>query len=341
MGSKGTVHVIDDLAPRACRVHLVELAIRLVCAPLFLPLLAPFACAGAAPAWSAAPPLLHARAAHAAVATDDAIYVLAGTDAAGAPVRQVERFDGAGWRVETELPGPGLNAPAAVALAGQVFVLGGFETTTNIPSARAYVYAPSSRTWAETTPLPAPRGGHAAVVLTGKIHVLGGGNDRTTLPDHDVYDPTTHTWTARAPLPRAEGSPAAVAFGDTLVVIGGRSGPLDFGAVDLYDPTSDTWSAGPAITPRATVGAAVYCGSVYITGGEAQAEQVVLGDFLRLDGQTWRPLAPLPSPRSFARAVVLRGALYVVGGGRAPQTSHAPEGSAETWRFVSVRRTPS
>jgi len=47
-----------------------------------------------------------------------AIYALAGTDERGAPVREVERFDGSRWRSETQLPGPALNAPAAVVLDG-------------------------------------------------------------------------------------------------------------------------------------------------------------------------------------------------------------------------------
>src|SRR5688500_9216189 len=42
--------------------------------------------APAVPSWSAAPPMRHARAAHAVVSTDDAIYALAGTGAGGAPV---------------------------------------------------------------------------------------------------------------------------------------------------------------------------------------------------------------------------------------------------------------
>lgn len=292
------------------------------------------ACREPARAWSTLPPLLHARAAHAVAATDDAIFVLAGTDAAGEPVREVERWDGQRWEVEAELPGPGLNAPAAVALAGKIFLIGGFETTTNVPSARVRVFDPGLRVWSEAAPLPAPRGGHAAVVLAGGIHVLGGGNDQRTLESHDVYDPVADAWTARAPLPRAEGSPAAVVHAGKIYVIGGRSGPSDFGAVDLYDPQADAWSEGPAIDPRGTAGAALHCGQIHVFGGESQARRAVLDEVWRLDPALgWRPLAPMPTARSFARAVVFRGAVHVVGGALAVQTSHAPAGTSVVERL--------
>src|SRR3979411_2525745 len=82
-----------------------------------------------AESWSPAPPMVHSRSAHAVVATDAGIYVIGGTGAGGAPVMQVERFDGNDWRDETTLPGEGLNAPAAVAIGSRIYVIGGFKTT--------------------------------------------------------------------------------------------------------------------------------------------------------------------------------------------------------------------
>ena len=182
--------------------------------------------------------------------------------------------------------------------------------------------------------MPAPRGGHAAVVRDGRIHVLGGGNSERTLADHDVFDPLMNAWTSLAPLPRSEGSPAAVAFEGKVYAIGGRSGPSDFGAVDIYDPAANRWSAGPPIDPRGTAGAVVQCGAIFVFGGESQAAQKSLGDVQRLsrDG-AWEELAPMPTPRNFARAVILNDAVYVVGGSPTPEASHASIGSAIVERF--------
>ena len=288
-------------------------------------------------AWRAEPPMTHARAAHAVVVTGNAIYALAGTGAGGAPVLPVERFDGAAWTVETTLPGAGLNAPAAAVLGGRIYLIGGFNTVTNVPSPRVLVYDPATRAWSEAAPLPAPRGGHAAVVLDGRIHVIGGGNSRSTIADHDEYDPATNAWTSRAPLPRAEGSPAAVVVRGRLWSIGGRSGPSDFGFVDVYDPATDRWSAAPGIEPRGTAGAFVLCGAIHVVGGESQARGESLAGMLRLDpgASTWTPAPPLPTARNFARAVPFAGRVYVVGGSPTPGRSHASEGSGVVESFAA------
>jgi N-acetylneuraminic acid mutarotase len=286
-------------------------------------------------AWRSEPSMTYARAAHAVVATSDVIYALAGTGAGGTPVLPVERFDGTRWRSETTLPGAGLNAPAAAVLGGRIYLIGGFNTVTNVPSAQVLVYDPATHGWSEAAPLPTPRGGHAAVVLNGRIHVLGGGNSRSTIADHEEYDPATNAWTSRAPLPRSQGSPAAVVSGGRVWSIGGRSGPSDFGFVDVYDPASDRWTAGPAIEPRGTAGAFVQCGAIYLVGGESQAHATSLAEMLRLDtgASAWQPAPPLPTARNFARAVSFLGRTYVVGGSPTPGRSHASEGSAVVESF--------
>ena len=283
--------------------------------------------------WSSAPPLLHARAAHAVVATADAIYALAGTGTGGQPVLAVERFDGVQWRDVSTLPGRGVNAPAAAVVGDRIYLIGGFDTVSTVPVATVHVYDTTPGRWSEAAPLPAPRGGHAAVAMADGIHVIGGGNDRTTLADHDVYDPRSDRWRALPPLPRAEGSPAVAALNGKLYAVGGRSGPADYGAVDVYDAARNAWSPGPPIDPRGTAGAVVYCGALHVFGGESQARRASLADALRLGTQGWQALAPMPTGRNFARAVVLHDAVYVVGGSPTPEPSHASVGSAIVERY--------
>jgi len=291
-------------------------------------------------AWQPAAPLLHARSAHAVVSTGDAIYAIGGTGEGGAPVLDVERYDGNAWREETKLPGDGLNAPAAVAIGKRIYVIGGFKTTTNVPTSDVLIYDTGPHTWSDAAPLPAPRGGHAAVVLDGKIHVIGGGNSRSTLADHSEYDPAINKWTDRAPLSRSKGSPAAVAFDGKLYSIGGRSGPGDFGDVEIYDPAVDRWSAGPSIEPRGTAGAAVHCGTIYVFGGESQARKTTLDEVLRLNPKRdgWEKAEPMPSARNYARAVVFRGAVYLVGGNPTVGMSHSSAGSRLVEKFEGCSR---
>jgi N-acetylneuraminic acid mutarotase len=289
--------------------------------------------AGSTGTWTRAPHLIHPRAAHAAVVAEGAIYVLGGS---GPFSGTVERFDGAAWKVVTRLPEGPVNAPAAVALDGRIYVIGGFSGTTNEPLADVEVYDPAANAWSRAAPLPAPRGGAAAVVLDGRVHVVGGGNSVSTIADHSVYDPATNRWSAAAPLPRSEGSPAAVVQDGTLYVIGGRSGFSDFGGVYLYRPARDRWDRGPSIPPRGTEGATVYRDVIYLFGGESQRRAKVLGDVLRLapGAHAWKLVGTLPHPRNYARAVVYRGAVYVVGGSTSYGGSHTATGSAFVDRYT-------
>jgi N-acetylneuraminic acid mutarotase len=288
--------------------------------------------------WSKQPSMRFSRSAHAVVSTGSAIYTLGGSGARGA-VTEVERFDGTRWTAEARLP-VGLNASAAVVLGGKIYVIGGFDGTSNVPTDRVDVYDPAAKSWGRAAPLPAPRGGHAAVVLDGKIHVLGGGNEVSTLADHSVYDPATNRWSRLAPLRRSKGSPAAVVFGGRIYAVGGRSGNLDYGDVDIYDAGGDRWTRGPSIPPRGTHGAVVYRGSLYVFGGESQATGRTLKTVLRLrPGATrWQPAKSMPTARNYARAVVFRDAVWVVGGSRTAGASHNAAGSRVVERFF-VRRS--
>ena len=93
---------------------------------------------------------------------------------------------------------------------------------------------------------------------------------------------------------------------------------------------------GPPIEPRGTAGAAVYCGGIYLFGGESQAQMKNLDDVFRLDlkRNVWESVNPMPNARKFVRAVVFMNSIYIVGGSTVLATSHSPIGSASVERFV-------
>ena len=287
-------------------------------------------------AWSSAPPLQAARSAHAVVATPSAIYALGGTGTSGKPVLEVERFDGKEWKIVSKLPGEGLNAPAAAVIGDTLYLIGGFGTTSNVPVSEVRVLDLAKLEWSTAPRLPRPRGGHAAAVLDGHLHVIGGGNSESTIPDHSVFDPETGKWKELAPLPRSMGSPAAVVHEGSLYSVGGRSGGEDFGDVYVYREDADRWEKCPPIEPRGTAGAVSYDGAICVFGGESQARGKAIAEALRWVTGTndWKTLPPMPTARNFARAVVLDGAVYVVGGSREAGSSHASAGSDVVERFV-------
>lgn len=125
---------------------------------------------------------------------------------------------------------------------------------------------------------------------------------------------------AVAPLPTAEGARArsgAVGFainGKGYVGLGfdGTDCLSDFWC---YDPEANAWSPAPPYPGDAVRNAFSFVidNVAYVGGGE-DADNNILGDFYRFDGQTWEPLQTLGVPRSQASAFVCNGRGYVYGG---------------------------
>jgi len=212
--------------------------------------------------------MLNARAAHAVVSTQTAIYALAGTGKSG-PVVDVERFDGSAWAVETLLPGKGLNAPAAVVLNDRIYLIGGFSTLTNMPTDGVEVYDPATKTWSEAAPLPEPRGGHAAVVLDGKIYAIGGRSGFEDFGDVYVYNPATDSWST-GPSIAPRGTAGAVVYCDAITIFGGEAQAegLTLNIVEWLDADKGVWNpATPMPTARNFARAVLFQDSVYVVGG--------------------------------------------------------------------------
>src|SRR3954447_3140146 len=98
--------------------------------------------------WHTAPSLRSARAAHAVVVADGAMYALGGTGGGGAPTG-VEGSDARAWKVVTHLPHGGINAPAAVTLNHRIYVIGRFTHQTNLPTDAVETYDPATSGWAD------------------------------------------------------------------------------------------------------------------------------------------------------------------------------------------------
>ncbi len=83
----------------------------------------------------------------------------------------------------------------------------------------------------------------------------------------------------------------------------------------------------------------VYRGSIWLVGGESQAEERCLSGVLRFDSmlRAWEESTELPTARSYARTALLGDAIFVVGGSLAPGFSHASLGS----RLVDSARQSS
>ena len=74
--------------------------------------------------------------------------------------------------------------------------------------------------------------------------------------------------------------------------------------------------------------------------GESQAEERTLAAVMRLSprAKSWKRVSTMPTARNYARAVLFRDAVYVVGGSRTAGASHGAVGSRVVERYSVARQ---
>jgi len=122
-------------------------------------------------------------------------------------------------------------------------------------------------------------------------------------------------WRRLAPAPSERTEVAAAAAGQRIVVAGGYARNGDTVAtVEVYDTAADAWTAGPALPAAVNHAmAAALDGAVYVAGGYG-GDRRPSRQLVRLEGDRWRPLAPLPEGRAAGGLVATGDRLYLVGG---------------------------
>lgn len=164
----------------------------------------------------------------AAVAVEDKIYVIGGSNGATA-VAAIEAYDPARDTWERDLPAmPTARVFLAAAAVGtKIFAIGGSpdccgNATTNVVE----IYDTVEKTWTHGPVLPLAMQTSAAAVSRGKVYVLGGfvpgqGAKGATF----ALDPTNLDagWVLQTSMPVARDQAPAVALGDRIHVIGGAT----------------------------------------------------------------------------------------------------------------------
>jgi Kelch motif/Galactose oxidase, central domain len=150
-------------------------------------------------------------------------------------------------------------------------------------------------------------------------------------------------WRRLAPAPSERTEVAAAAVGERIWVLGGYAPDgATLATVEVYDTAADTWAAGPELPVAVNHAmAATLDGVLYIAGGndgDRPSTQVA-----RLEGDGWRPLAPLPQGRSAGGLVALDGRLYLVGGvveGGLAADTQVYDPAADRWSAAPGLPTP-
>jgi len=255
-----------------------------------------------------------------------------------------------GWQILAPLAGGPRQETAVVALANEIYVIGGFIDSQTIVS-RVEAYDPKSDTWRDAAPLPRPLHHPNAAVVDGRLYVLGAlvGPQFVAVGDVYRYDPKTNAWEQLNSMPPSteRGAGGTVAIGAKIYVAGGyRLGSVaDFSA---YDTAADTWEILPSLSEARDhlVGGAVG-GKVYAVGGRRNGSLRGSVDEFDPSSGAWGSKAPMLTARAGCAAAVIADRIYVAGGegNRSAQSGVFPQNEAydpakNRWEALQPMLTP-
>jgi N-acetylneuraminic acid mutarotase len=201
------------------------------------------------------------------------------------------------------------RAPAAAAVNGRIYVIGGGDIGT------VEEYDPVTRTFTPKASMPTVRG-PAVAVVDSSIYAIGGYNSISgSLGTNESYDPSRDTWTPLADMTARNSTPVAAANGK-VYAIGGEywpNTPLDL--VEEYDPSGNAWVTKTALpSPRTRAAAATVNGKIYVIGGTNDVIDLAEVELYDPSTDKWTAKTAMPTARSGAGIAVVNGKIYVIGG---------------------------
>ena len=184
-------------------------------------------------------PLPVARSKHASFVYGSKLFVAGGWDGVApladvrrAPVSAVDGSVSSDWTLSNLARplSPPRHSHTSVVHNGFLYVVGGDDGDGPLDTAQYAPISPGgqlSGDWADATPLPDPRAGHASFVHNGHLYVLGGTSASGVYEDDVFYakingDGSLGSWSSTTPLKSAREGLAAVNYGISVYVLGGR-----------------------------------------------------------------------------------------------------------------------
>lgn len=225
---------------------------------------------------------------------------------------------------------------AAVAVSGEVYVLGGESASTSATGPKEgqldgmvvdqatdsawestlEAYDPSSNTWAIRAFKPTGVSNIGAAVINNKIYVPGGFTGSAITDVLEVYNPADNTWASAASMPVPQFAHAVAAIGHKLYVMGGDDDSAVLNTCRVYDADANSWgSCGTMNYAREHAGAGVVNGKIYVVGGMDSSFTDV--DYVEefSPPSTWTVKASMSTARGGPGVVGYGDKLYVCGGG--------------------------
>lgn len=255
-------------------------------------------------------------------AVGDKVYVVGGLTPTGSSNRLFiyDAFTDT-WREGAPLPIPGgVDHANLAALNGKVYFVGGIRIGSDFVTGRTFEYDPATNAWTERASMPTPRGASGVAALDGRIYVAGGLTATDSVNNFEAYDPAANSWTILPPMPTARDHLTAQAVGGKFYAIAGRRSD-NFRANEEYDPATNRWTVrAPIPTARGGLGSGTIGGRIQVFGGEGPSGTPE-GTFRQNEEynpatNTWRTLAPMPTPRHGLYGATVEGQrIFVPSGG--------------------------
>ena len=261
------------------------------------------------------------------------------------------------WSVVAPMPGTPTSYSRAVAVNGQLFVLGGRTLNTGVaagqPQLAVYAYDPKSDSWEEHTPLPALIDQPNVAGVGTKLYVLGG---KDVLKLYE-YDSLARTWAEKGerPVSAGIGASAMAVKGDDIYLAGGvvpsATNPRGARVPEFakYNVVSGSWQSLPAMVEESAYFAGEFIGdTLYTFGGSTEQRDVARpGKTFAYDSlsQAWTEKALLPLAVSSFACAAVGHRVYVIGGitgatGRINPETQVYDTVTDSWSFTTALPTP-
>lgn len=161
--------------------------------------------------WEEIAPMPGPRAAAAAIAIGDRIFIVGGANG-GTLVAPTYEYNVSTqrWRTVAAIPTP-RDHLAGVALDGTACAVGGRRLSMSLNLATFECYDPRADSWARLPDAPTARGGVGAAAYDRRVYFVGGEQPSGTFREVEIYDARTGAWRRGPDLPTPRHGHAVVA----------------------------------------------------------------------------------------------------------------------------------
>lgn len=223
------------------------------------------------------------------------------------------------WRVEPPMLEPGKAYSGIAALAGELWLLGGYFRDATARhgtrgTATVEIYDPQSRRFQFGPPLPQPGGQIVALTVDDRLYAIGGDDQDGPVSEVISIAAGETEWSHRAPAPGPISQASGCVLNGMIYVAAGPSSQCP--GLFVYDPQQDRWDQieHPASRAPSSPLCTAFAGEVWVMGGRGEDGGQTATYIYAPDRGQWRQGPDIPLPTSWAAAADIDGRLLIAGG---------------------------